>query len=406
MRYKIGFLIILKSLLCASEYVLPLGNLGSVHYVYDDKTLLHIDRVSSSEELIYRHSYNYDTDGKLVSESLIGDLGEIVYSEPGVVKSPYHREICEYDDHHNVIKHTQDNIIRDYVYNDLNELIVEDYIEFCDYDLVGNVIRKGDVYFSYDQDNRLVRASSNDYEIAYTYDDLGRRISKTINGEIEYYSCFGINQIAVFDSNGQVKELRVPGFSFHKNILRPIAIETRDAIYAPIHDVQSNIVKLIDIKTREVISLALPDPFGKGLSKDSPTAWIFSGKYYDKEVDLIYFGHRYYSPELKKWLSCDPAFQSDDLYQYCFNNPFSYFDPDGRTSEKAQEHYDNARDALIEAIGHSMAVGASIEIPPIALIEVYNAARCWVEAATEYNAGYVEDQRDRSSDREERERSE
>ncbi len=40
-------------------------------------------------------------------------------------------------------------------------------------------------------------------------------------------------------------------------MLRPIAIETPDAIYAPIHDVQSNIVKLVDIKTREVTSLAL-----------------------------------------------------------------------------------------------------------------------------------------------------
>lgn len=42
MRYRIGLFIMLQSLLGASEYVLPLGNLGSVHYVYDDKTLLHV----------------------------------------------------------------------------------------------------------------------------------------------------------------------------------------------------------------------------------------------------------------------------------------------------------------------------------------------------------------------------
>jgi RHS repeat-associated protein len=314
MRYTIGLLIILQSLLCASEYILPLGNLGSVHYIYDDTTLLHIDRFSSSEELMYRHSYKYDADGSLISESLIGDLGEVIYSEPGIVKSPYHVEVCEYDDQHNLIRHTQDNTLREYSYNDLNELITQDSGEICDYDLAGNVIRKGDVYFSYDQDNRLEKVFSNDYEVIYTYDDSGRRSSKTVNGEIEYYSYFGINEIAVFDSNGQVKELRVPGLSFHKDMLRPIAIETRGAIYAPIHDVQSNIVKLIDIRTREVISLALSDPFGKGLFKDAPTSWIFSGKHYDKEVNLVYFGHRYYSPELKKWLSPDPACQTPNLY--------------------------------------------------------------------------------------------
>jgi hypothetical protein len=83
------------------------------------------------------------------------------------------------------------------------------------------------------------------------------------------------------------------------------------------------------------------------------------------------------------------------LYQYCFNNPFAYFDPDGRTSEKAQEHYDNARGALVEAVAHSFAVAAAVEMPPLAVIEVYNATRCWIEAATEYNAGFREETRDR-----------
>ncbi|MBM3192239.1 MAG: RHS repeat-associated core domain-containing protein [Chlamydiae bacterium] len=127
-----------------------------------------------------------------------------------------------------------------------------------------------------------------------------------------------------------MKELRIPGLSYHKDVLRPIAIETKDAIYAPIHDIQGNIIKLVDIATREVTSLALPDPFGRGLSKESPTSWIFSGKYYDRELDLVYFGRRYYSPQLKKWLSPDPAFQTLDPYQYCLNKPLSYFDPDGQ----------------------------------------------------------------------------
>ena len=239
-------------------------------------------------------------------------------------------------------------------------------------------------------------------QFSYGYDDLARRTSKTVNGEREGYGHFGINEIAVIDSQGQMKELRIPGLSYHKDILRPIAIETKDAIYAPIHDIQGNIIKLVNMATREVVSLTLPDPFGRGLSKEAPISWIFSGKYYDRELDLVYFGHRYYSPQLRKWISPDPACQSADLYQYCFNNPFSYFDPDGRSAEKAQEHFDNAWEALLEAVIHSMAVAATVEVPPLAAAEVYNATKCWIEAAREYNRGCEERDRDYVEERESR----
>lgn len=388
MRYIVGLLVLFRSLLCADEYIFPLGSLGSIHYVFDNKTLLHIDRFSSSEELMYRHSYKYDLDGKLISESLIGDLGEVVYSQSGIIKSPYYTEICEYDDRHNLIRHIQDGMIRDYIYNDLNELILEENSnESSEYDSAGNMIRKGGIHLFYDQNHQLVKASSSGYDIIYTYDNLGRRTSKTINGEKEVYGHFGINEISIVDGNSEIKELRIPGLSFHKDVLRPIAIETKDAIYAPIHDIQGNIVKLVNIDTKEVISLDLSDPFGRGLAKNSPTSWIFSGKYYDKEIDLVYFGHRYYSPSQKRWLSPDPACQTSDLYQYCFNNPLSYFDPDGQNAEKAQEHFDNASEALKAALVHSAAVAAMIDFPPLALYEGYEAVKNWIEWSKEYNAG-------------------
>ncbi|MBM3191651.1 MAG: RHS repeat-associated core domain-containing protein [Chlamydiae bacterium] len=331
MRHIIALMVIFQVFICTEEYRLSLGDFGSVHYLYEGKLLLHIDRCSSSQELMYRHSYHYDVNGQLVSETLIRGLGEIVYSKPGVVISPYHREICEYDEQGNLIKQMQDGRVEEYAYNDLNELITaENSSEPCEYDLAGNVIRMAGVWFSYDQNNRLVKASADGYEVTYTYDDLGRRTSKTVNGEQEFYALFGFNEVMVFDHNGIMKELRIPGLSIHKDVVKPIAIETRDAVYAPIHSIQGNIVKLVDAQTREVIPLAAGDPFGQGLSQEAPTSWIFSGKYYDKELNLVYFGHRYYSPKLKKWLSPDPACQTPDLYQYCMNNPLSYFDPDGQ----------------------------------------------------------------------------
>ena len=46
----------------------------------------------------------------------------------------------------------------------------------------------------------------------------------------------------------------------------------------------------------------------------------------------MYFGKRYYDPALGRWLTTDPAgfVDSANLYQYVFNNPFRYRDPDGQ----------------------------------------------------------------------------
>lgn len=312
------------------EYFLSLGDSGSVRYIYNDHILLHIERLSSSHEVMYRHSYVYDEKGFLIREKLIGDLGDVIYEKPGILRSPYHLEVCKYDAQGNVIQRVQGDLVREYVYND-NELISENIPEEdCEYDAFGNLIRKGDTYFSYDEANRLIKVFSNECDINYIYDDQGRRIARISNEEIESYGYFGINEIAVFDENGNIKELRIPGLSQHKDLLRSIAIETGDTVYAPIHDIQNNIVKLIDIKTKEVIALSMSGPFGENISQNAPTRWLFAGKSYDKEANLVYFGHRYYSPDLHQWLSIDPAYQTSNLYQYCFNNPLKYFDPDGQ----------------------------------------------------------------------------
>ena len=109
-----------------------------------------------------------------------------------------------------------------------------------------------------------------------------------------------------------------------------MAIETQNATYAPVQNLQGTITALIDISTGKEIPLATADAFGKNLDPNAPVSWIFSGKYYDKEAELIYFGMRHYSPELRQWLTPDPMQQSDDPYLYCLGDPENFIDPDGQ----------------------------------------------------------------------------
>lgn len=54
----------------------------------------------------------------------------------------------------------------------------------------------------------------------------------------------------------------------------------------------------------------------------------FSTKYLDEDPELYYYGQRYYSPEVGRWVSRDHVGEHGgaNLYHGCFNNPVNRFD--------------------------------------------------------------------------------
>ncbi|RLA44773.1 MAG: hypothetical protein DRR06_08895 [Gammaproteobacteria bacterium] len=82
---------------------------------------------------------------------------------------------------------------------------------------------------------------------------------------------------------------------------------------------------------------------GTGAQVESPwdeKQW-FTGKIEETGVGIQYFGARWYEPELGRFLSPDPVqFTESNIfsfnrYAYASNNPFSFFDPDGRQTMAA-----------------------------------------------------------------------
>ena len=87
----------------------------------------------------------------------------------------------------------------------------------------------------------------------------------------------------------------------------------------------------------QVIASRTYSPYGQLVSGYGPPAlyrrlhiW-FASKYHDEETGLYYFGKRFYSPFLCRWLNQDPRGESGgiNLYAFCCNNPVNNFDPDG-----------------------------------------------------------------------------
>ena len=300
MKWLLSLFFCFIASLSAEVHTLRLRDLGCARYFSDGNQIKQIERLSKTDEIMYTCSYVYDENDNLVSECLTNAIGEIIYQnnfdfvdEQVCTKGPNTRVYTEYDSS-------------------------------------GNLIRLEDKAFSYDEQNRLIKVTTPTNVIEYGYDSLGKRISRTQSGRTEYFVYHGINELVRIDEAGNVIELRVPGVSPHKDVLRPVAIETQNAIYAPVQNFLGTITALIDVSTGKEIPLAAANTFGEGLDQNAPVSWIFSGKYYDHDAGLVYFGARHYSTELGQWLTPDPMQQSADPYLYCLGDPGYFIDPDGR----------------------------------------------------------------------------
>jgi RHS repeat-associated protein len=81
------------------------------------------------------------------------------------------------------------------------------------------------------------------------------------------------------------------------------------------------------------------DPYGQlvvsSIDADLHFPFRFSTKYLDQETGFYYYGYRYYSPILGRWLSIDPIGEWGDinLFQFNRNSPVVTYDADGRLSE-------------------------------------------------------------------------
>ncbi|MBU1498830.1 RHS repeat-associated core domain-containing protein, partial [Myxococcota bacterium] len=67
----------------------------------------------------------------------------------------------------------------------------------------------------------------------------------------------------------------------------------------------------------------------------------FTGKELEVDLGIMYFGARWYNPQLGRWLSPDPLYlvstaknaeKDQNIYHYAGNNPWKFVDPDGLQS--------------------------------------------------------------------------
>ncbi|MFN0137347.1 MAG: RHS repeat-associated core domain-containing protein, partial [Phycisphaerae bacterium] len=120
--------------------------------------------------------------------------------------------------------------------------------------------------------------------------------------------------------------------------------DDRSFIYA--YDGQGNVTQLIETTVDPLTNTPGPnygtvaasyayDAFGSITSQSGNYAeanpFRFSTKYFDAETGLSYYGYRYYSARLGRWLSRDPIGEAGgvNLYAFVENSPPNLFEPFG-----------------------------------------------------------------------------
>lgn len=98
------------------------------------------------------------------------------------------------------------------------------------------------------------------------------------------------------------------------------------------YDGRGNVTAVTDSQ-QQVVAQYLYDEYGQ-INNQSGTLdqpFKFSTKRHDSATGMIYFGYRFYMPEVKKWLTRDPIGENGgiNLYGYVGGNPQNRIDPYG-----------------------------------------------------------------------------
>ena len=113
-----------------------------------------------------------------------------------------------------------------------------------------------------------------------------------------------------------------------------LATEVGGVWYFPLYDNNGNVTDYVS-ETGDVVASYEYDAFGRTIAQSGSMAdtfpFRFSTKYFDAESGFYYYGERFYSPELGRWITRDPIEEDggDNLYAFCGNNGMGRVDVQG-----------------------------------------------------------------------------
>jgi len=315
----------------------------SSDYEYDDLGRLTAHAIGQPSRPLYRRDYSYSANGNLDS---------ITDTRNGK-RSYQHDFLDRLIRVHHSREHQPESFVHDPAGNLLmldrpgpitvksHRLLKQGNRQYT-YDAFGNLIRKRRgtaptlvTEYRYDCQHRLIGITlPNGTQATYRYDAFGRRISKTVDGNTTEFFWQGDNLVAESSAEHYRSYVYEPG------TFRPLAMldgkgPRKACPYYYQLDHLGTPQELTDY-SGEIVWAAQYTAYGRLTRLNRDTHQVldqplrFQGQYFDAETGLHYNRHRYYNPDVGRYLTPDPKRLAGGLngYQYT-RNPTGWVDPLG-----------------------------------------------------------------------------
>jgi RHS repeat-associated protein len=264
------------------------------------------------------------------------------------------------------------------------------------WDEVGRLYRAEQVggpifFYLYDcADQRIVREDATATlrkQTLYVFDSLEIRGTQLDSGNPDEYLLTAQNEVPYLGANGMrlgrvVKEPATAdaGFKGEPQLSLASGLPPSLHVFLTLPDHLGSASLIIDKATSELVEARTYQPYGATESDYRPDRWKgfredygFTGKEEDVEVGLIYFGKRFLSPYLGRWISADPLAvhvpgrAELNLYAYVTGQVLRATDPVGLETLGGQEVWGDGVIPPAQAStegGEIVTVGMVIEASP------------------------------------------
>lgn len=226
------------------------------------------------------------------------------------------------------------------------------------YDLDGNLESDGVWSYTWDAENRMIKAVRNlpgvPYrEVRYAYDAFDRRVQRIVYHapnsppvSTERYLHEGARCLITLDGSNQPVQSYLWGLDVSRTMDNAEGVggllAIRDHATGETHfacsDGNGNVTTLVAASTGAVSANYEYGPFGDIIRATGPYAganpFRFSTRCHDNVTGLLDYGARWYKPEWGRWLSRDPLGELDspNLYRFVGNDPINSIDLGGKYS--------------------------------------------------------------------------
>ncbi|VVN29076.1 hypothetical protein PS662_04779 [Pseudomonas fluorescens] len=314
-------------------------------YHYDDQGRLQAHAINQQTRPLYLRHYAYAINGNLVT------IADSRHGQRSYYYDPLNRLTR--------VRHSRDEPPQSFAHDPAGNLLMQDRPGLAtvkgnrllsqgdrhydyDYDAFGNLVRERRgtgptlvTEYAYDCQHRLTGVTTPDGRCArYRYDAFGRRIAKTVDGHTTQFFWQGDHLVAESSREHYRSYVYEPG------TCRPLALldgkGPRKA--CPFYyqlDHLGTPQELTDY-SGEIVWSAKYNAYGKvtllthGGGEQLEQPLRFQGQYFDPESGLHYNRHRYYDPEVGRYLTPDPVKLAGGLNQYRYAlNPTGWVDPLG-----------------------------------------------------------------------------